>query len=430
MEKTPYSNRSYRLFVLALLTLVYMFNFLDRQLLVILQEPIKQELGLSDTQLGLLSGFAFALVHVTFGLPLAQLAERWGRRSVVAISLATWSLMTALSGMVSSFTQLLLARTAVGIGEAGGSPPSHSIISDIFPPSRRATALAVYSMGLNFGILLGFLLGGWINEFFGWRKAFIVIGLPGLALAIIVRFTVVEPPKGFSEGLQKVERPPEFFETLSTLWQKRSFRHLALAAGLQSLVVYAILNWLPSFMIRTHAMGTGELGTWLALSAGVGGAFGTFSGGWISDRLANRDLRAYVLVPAASFLLSIPLMYFVLSVANPTTALSIYIVPAVLQTIYLGPVLAATHALVGARARAVGSAIMIFVANLIGLGLGPVVVGSISDLLQPSLGAASLRYALLTVISLAGVWCIVHYILSAQTIIEDIDATRSGFSRD
>ena len=422
MAQAPdYARPSYRNYVLGVLTLVYIFNFLDRQLLVILQEPIKQELGLSDTQLGLLTGLAFAMVYVIFGLPLAQLAERWVRRSVLAISLAVWSGMTALTGFVSSYPQLLAARAAVGIGEAGGSPPAHSIISDIFPASRRATALSIYSTGVNVGILFGFLLGGWINEILGWREAFIIIGLPGLVLALVVRFSVAEPRKGFSEGAQDDCATPGFLETLGVLWRKPSFRHLAMGTGLQSFVGYGVINWLPSFMIRAHGMGTGELGTWLALTVGIAGALGTFLGGWMADRLGRKDRRGYLLVPTLSILLVVPLMFAVLLAPDAHLALGINIAPAFLQTMYLGPAIAATHALVGFRAKAVGSAVLFFVLNLVGLGFGPLAVGAVSDLLQPAYGLQSLRWSLLIVTTIAGMWCTVHYLLAARTFDHDVE---------
>ena len=192
----PYSSSKSAYYALGLLTVVYSFNFIDRQLLAILQEAIKEELSLSDSQLGLLTGFAFAAFYVIAGIPIARWADRSNRRNIVALSLFIWSFMTALSGMVNNYIQLLLARIGVGIGEAGGSPPSHSIISDIFPPHRRATAIGFYSMGVNIGILFGFLAGGWLNEFFGWRVAFLVVGAPGILLAILVRFTLAEPIRG------------------------------------------------------------------------------------------------------------------------------------------------------------------------------------------------------------------------------------------
>jgi MFS family permease len=418
-DNDKYGSSAYRGYVLGMLTLVYVFNFLDRQLLVILQEPIKAELGLSDTQLGLLSGLAFAVVYVTASLPLAQLAERWSRRSMVAVSLATWSAMTSLTGFVTSFTQILLARAAVGIGEAGASPASHSMISDIFPLNRRATALATYSTGINVGILLGFLLGGWINEFFGWRVAFIVVGLPGIVLALVVRFTIIEPAKGLSQGVRTDAPPPRFFDTAKLLWSRHSFRHLALGMALQSLVGYGIVSWLPSYMIRMHGMGTGEVGTWLALSVGVAGAIGTFGGGWLSDRLAGRDRRYYQWVPAAAAFMLVPLMCLVMLAVDPTIAMLIFILPALLQNVCIGPSLASTHALVDVRSKSVGSAILFFVVNLIGLGLGPLSIGMVSDYLAPTWGNESLRWALLSVVVLVGTWSATHFVLAARTFRQD-----------
>lgn len=419
MSDIDQSRPGYRGYVLGMLTLVYVFNFLDRQLLIILQEPIKLELGLSDTQLGLLSGLAFAAVYATASIPLAQLAERWDRRSIVAISLATWSGVTALTGLVTNFFQLLLARAAVGIGEAGSGPASHSIISDIFPLSQRATALAFYSTGINIGILLGFLLGGWINELFGWRTAFVVIGLPGLALAVALRLTIAEPAKGLSEGSKATSPPLSFLLVLADLWRKPSFCHLALATALQGVVGYGIINWLPSYMIRMHGMGTGELGTWLALAAGGAGALGTFFGGWVADRLALRDRRYYQWVPAIAAALMLPFMVIVLMAGQPKLALIVYFLPACLLSVWIGPSLASTHALVDMRSKAVGSAILFFIVNMIGLGLGPLMIGMLSDYLQPAHGNASLRYAMLWAVLLAGSWSVIHFLLAARSFRED-----------
>lgn len=412
----------YRLYVLVMLTVVYVFNFLDRQLLVILQEPIKAELGLSDTQLGLLSGLAFAVVYATFALPISQLAERWNRRSLISISLAVWSGMTAITGFVSNFTQLLLARAAVGIGEAGASPASHSIISDIFPLNRRATALAFYSSGINIGILAGFLIGGWINEFFGWRVAFVVAGVPGILLAVILRFTIREPAKGQGQGIRVEGKPPKFFDTAKGLWSRVSFRHMAWAGMLQTLMNFGIINWMPSFMIRTHGMSTGEVGTWLALSIGVAGALGTFGGGWLADRLAEKDRRYYQWVPAGSVILLVPLMSVVLLMTNSTLAMLVFMIPACLQSMVLGPLLASTHALADIRSKAVASAILFFITNLIGVGLGPLSIGMVSDYLEPSYGTDSLRWALLSVVVVIGLWCVIHYVLAARTFREDCAA--------
>ena len=264
-----YATASARNYALVMLTVVYSFNFIDRQLLAILQESIKLELGFSDSQLGLLTGFAFAVFYVTAGIPIARWADRANRRNIVALAIGLWSFMTAVSGAVQNYLQLLLARIGVGVGEAGGSPPSHSIISDIFPPDKRAGAMAFYSMGVNFGILFGFLFGGWLNEFFGWRVAFVVVGVPGILLAIVVRLTLREPMRGLSEKHRASDEYVSFVEVVKLLWSRVSFRHLALACGLNAFAGYSTGSWTASFLIRSHAMTTGELGTWLAMIMGL-----------------------------------------------------------------------------------------------------------------------------------------------------------------
>ena len=227
-------------YALSILTLVYAFNFIDRQLLAILQESIKADLGLSDSQLGLLTGFAFALFYVTAGIPIARWADRSNRRNIVSLALFVWSFMTAISGLAQNYLQLLLARVGVGVGEAGGSPPSHSMISDMFPPAQRAGALGFYSTGVSIGILFGFLLGGWLNEFFGWRMAFLVVGAPGVLLALVVRFTVTEPRRGLSEARDLSQQSSSLSEVLALLWQQNSFRHLAFASSLYAFVGYGL----------------------------------------------------------------------------------------------------------------------------------------------------------------------------------------------
>ena len=264
-----YATASARNYALVMLTVVYSFNFVDRQLLAILQESIKLELGFSDSQLGLLTGFAFAVFYVTAGIPIARWADRANRRNIVALAIGLWSFMTAVSGAVQNYLQLLLARIGVGVGEAGGSPPSHSIISDIFPPDKRAGAMAFYSMGVNFGILFGFLFGGWLNEFFGWRVAFVVVGVPGILLAIVVRLTLRDPMRGLSEKHRASDEYVSFVEVVKLLWSRVSFRHLALACGLNAFAGYSTGSWTASFLIRSHAMTTGELGTWLAMIMGL-----------------------------------------------------------------------------------------------------------------------------------------------------------------
>ncbi len=409
-ENAAYARKSYRMYALGLLTLTYTINFIDRQILSILQEPIKAELALSDSQLGLLTGFAFAVFYVTFGLPIARWADHGVRRSIIAYSVGLWSLMTGLCGFAQNFFHLLLARMGVGVGEAGGSPPAHSLISDIFPPAERATAISTYSVGINIGVLIGFLTGGWLNEFFGWRVAFFAVCVPGLIVALIVRFTLAEPQRGLSELANKNdEKAPPLSAVLRILSAKRTFVHLAIGSALIAMSNYAVLNWLPSFLIRSHGMGTGEIGTWLALIAGVCGGVGTFMGGYLADRFGQKNRRWYALVPCIAIAIGVPLNVGMLLVEDSTFALLLHIWPAAVGSIFVGPVIAVTHGMVSNRMRALASAIYFFVLNLIGLGLGPLLVGMLSDALHASHGIESLRYALLTLVPVVGAWSVFHF---------------------
>ena len=420
--QNPYASARARYYALGLLTVVYTFNFVDRQLLSILQESIKADLLLSDQQLGLLTGFAFALFYTVAGIPIARYADRNNRRNVVAIAIALWSFMTAISGLVQNYLQLLLARIGVGVGEAGGSPPAHSMISDIFPPERRASALAFYSMGINFGILFGFLAGGWLNEFFDWRVAFFVVGAPGIVVALFVRYTLREPIRGLMEDRQDVATDTPFPEVLKLLWSRLSFRHLAIGGALNAFAGYSSSNWTASFMIRSHDMSTGELGTWLALIMGVGGAIGVFWGSYIAERLAKFDVRWYMWMPTITGMICVPFMIATYVVEGAYTALIVSIVPGILFNVYLGNSLAMTHALVGLRMRAVASAILFFLINLIGMGLGPWGVGLLSDMLSAELGNESLRYAMLYLLPAAMGWSAVHFLMASRTLQKDLEA--------
>ena len=421
-DQNPYTSARARYYALGLLTVVYTFNFVDRQLLSILQESIKADLLLSDQQLGLLTGFAFALFYTLAGIPIARYADRNNRRNVVAIAIALWSFMTAISGLVQNYLQLLLARIGVGVGEAGGSPPAHSMISDIFPPERRASALAFYSMGINFGILFGFLAGGWLNEFFDWRVAFFVVGAPGIVVALFVRYTLREPIRGLMEDRQDVATDTPFPKVLKLLWSRLSFRHLAIGGALNAFAGYSSSNWTASFMIRSHDMSTGELGTWLALIMGVGGAIGVFWGSYIAERLAKFDVRWYMWMPTITGMICVPFMIATYVVEGAYTALIVSIVPGILFNVYLGNSLAMTHALVGLRMRAVASAILFFLINLIGMGLGPWGVGLLSDMLSAELGNDSLRYAMLYLLPAAMGWSAVHFLLASRTLQKDLEA--------
>ncbi|MFK7935614.1 MAG: spinster family MFS transporter [Saprospiraceae bacterium] len=383
----------YRRYVLWMLTGVYAFNFIDRQILVILQEPIKADLDLSDTQLGLLTGFAFAIFYVTLGIPIARLADKANRKNIVSVALAVWSGMTAVSGLAQNFFQLLLARIGVGVGEAGGSPPAHAMISDYFPPEKRATALATYSTGIYIGVFLGFLVGGIIGEMYGWRTAFFALGVPGILYAVLLYFTVREPVRGAQEQTSKQEELG-FIEVVKILLSKRAFLFVAFATGIHTFANYGMSNWFPSFLIRSHEMGLKEVGIWMGLSAGIGGGLGTFFGGYMADRLAVKDVRWYgwlaVIADAFNFFLLAALFF----VENTNIVIFTTFLYNFGSAIYLGPAIAMSHNLVSAKMRAMTSAVLFFILNIIGLGFGPLIIGGLSDYLTPTYGTEALRYAM------------------------------------
>ncbi len=412
----------YRWTVLIMLTLVYTFNFIDRQILVILQEPIKADLGLSDAQLGLLTGFSFALVYVTAGIPIAWLADRANRRNIVVASLAFWSLMTALSGLVQNYGQLLAARLGVGIGEAGGSPPSHSMISDYFPLSNRGTALSFYSMGIYIGILFGFAAGGWIAENFGWRNAFFVIGIPGILYAVAVLWVVKEPRRGQYDQAAALAQS-SLSETLAGLRSRPTFWYLSVGCAFTSFVAYGNGNFMPSFLMRNHGLSLADVGVILGLISGLSGATGTFLGGFLADRMAARDMRWYVWIPILGGLSAMIPAYYTLFGGNTVLIVAAMIPSQILSALYLGPCIATCHNLVSPGMRAMASAILFFVLNLIGLGLGPLTVGILSDVYAEPFGENNLRYAMATALTISFVG--VYFLwLGARNLIGDLDKNR------
>jgi len=411
----------YRQYVLGILLVVYVFNFIDRQILSILLEPIRQDLKLSDTQLGFLSGVAFAIFYATLGIPIARLADRSSRVNVISWSLAAWSVMTAVCGLAANFWQLMLGRIGVAVGEAGASPASHSLISDYFVPETRASAMGIYAMGVPIGTLIGLLAGGWLVHFFDWRTAFIVVGLPGVLMAIIVRMTVKEPPRGNSEAIMKEQAPVPLKEAIAFLWARPSFRHVVLAVAFHAFVSYGYNGWLPAFFARSYGMGSAEIGSWLAPLIGIFAGLGTFSGGYISDYFARRDRRWYVWVPGITLAISVPFFLLAFMSDDKYTTLALLIVPLYFNYIYLGPTFAMIQGLATVRMRAIASAILLFVISLIGLGLGPFGVGVLSDYLKPEFGEESLRIALMFVF-LFNIWAGIHYYIAGLTLREDLDS--------
>lgn len=422
---------AYRRYALGLLLVVYIFNFIDRQILTILAEAIRLDLGLSDSALGFLGGVAFAVFYTFAGIPIARWADRGVRRSIIALGIFVWSLMTAASGLSRSFSQLALARVGVGLGEAACSPPAHSLLSDYFPPERRGTAFSIYSLGIPIGSAIGIFAGGWIKEAFDWRTAFFVVGLPGICLAALVRLTLREPPRGHSEQVAGTALvPPVEAESLRSVLNfirsLRSFRHMSLAAALHAFYGYGSSFFLPIFMIRVHGFSEKELSTYLALIILIGSGAGTFLGGWLGDRLARRDQRWYMWLPGLSTALGIPFAAAVYLWPDRYVALGFAIPALLLGAMYLGPTFAMAQGLARPHMRALVSAFLLFVINLIGLGLGPQVVGLVSDALRPSFGLESVRYALLWVVVLGAGWSTVHYALAARTLREDLERKNSA----
>lgn len=407
---------AYRRYALGVLLLAYISSYVDRQIMGVLLEPIRLEFGLSDTQMGFLGGIAFGIFYATLGIPIAFLADRWSRRNIIAIAVTIWSFMTVACAFVTGFWSLAFARVGVGIGEAGSSPPSHSMIADLYPENKRAGALAIYALGVYIGIMLGFLVGAYVATEWGWRAAFVVVGLPGLLIALIVRFTLVEPPRGHSDGLAptvagKIDwdsAKAQVKEAFAHLWHDPVSRHVVAGVTLISFVGYGGAYWGAAFFIRSHGLSVFEVGVYLAAVIGGAGVIGAIVGGRLADRLGERDARWKLWVVATAKIAATPVIVWFFLEYDSTLALIIYVPTVLLGAFYLGPSFAMIQTRAPLAMRALCSAIMLFILNIIGLGLGPQMVGIISDALAPALGQESLRYALL-ILSFANVWGAVHY---------------------
>lgn len=388
-------TKSYRFYVLFILFLVYTFNFIDRQIIGILAAPIKAELGLSDTQLGLMGGLAFALFYTGLGIPIALLADRFSRVKIVTISLAVWSGFTALCGTAHGFWQLFLFRVGVGVGEAGGVAPSYSLISDYFPPKERARAFAVFSFGIPVGSAAGILFGGLIAAQIDWRAAFLACGLAGLVLAPIMWLTVREPARGRFDPPAPKTAPPPIGAVVRTLAGKPSFWMIAFGASSSSILGYGLIFWLPSFLARSFGMELVDRSIYYSAIVFFGGLLGIWMGGYLGDRLGQSSKGAYALVPATAFILSVP--FYGIGVMSPSLVLTffMFLIPTALGLVWLGPVITVIQQLVAPTMRATASAIFLFINNLIGIGFGTVFFGLLSDILVPRFGAESLRYSIL-----------------------------------
>ena len=415
----------YRHYVLVILTLVYVVNYLDRQILNVLLPLIKKEFVLPDVALGALSGTVFAVVYATLGIPLAIFADRFNRRNIIAGSLFVFSLMTVFCGLAARFWHLVLARLGTGIGESGTGPSISAILADYYPPKQRATALSFYSAGLNIGLLFGFFGGGWIAQNFGWRDAFLAAGIPGLVLVFLVLLTVREPVRGTAERAMDSGHAPSFWSVVARLWSLKSFRWIAIGTGMNSFSGYSLVAFLPLFLTTSHHFNPLQTGITLALLTGIPGAAGTFFSGVIADRFGKKDLRALVIVPMTGVLLALPFGPVVFLSQSITLALAAAIVPSFMGAIYVGPGLAAVQGMVSPRMRATSVALFLFILNMIGLGLGPLTIGEISDLLRPSLGSDSLRWALMFTL-VSGSVAAFCYWRASRTLRQDIASAPSA----
>lgn len=396
----PTSRPGYRNLVLAMLLIVYTFNFLDRQILGILVQPIKADLGLTDTQLGALGGIAFALLYSTLAIPLALVADRTSRTWVVTAALTVWSGFTALCGLATGFWSLFLFRLGVGVGEAGGVAPSYAIIADYFPPERRARALAIYSLGIPIGLGAGALLGGYIASTVDWRWAFITVGVAGIVIAPIFRLIVREPPRGGADPLvaAPVERAP-VSAVFAILARKPSFWLMAFAAAFSSMCGYGLAFWSPSLLIRSFGLDLLGASQFIGSLLLIGGTLGVFAGGWLADRLGGGDRGVYAKLPAIAWLITLPLFAAGFWSSYPVAAWFFLLIPNGLNILWLGPVTTAVQNLVPAHMRATASASFLFINNLIGLGIGSWAMGAMSDAMTHRFGEEALRYSLMTALS-------------------------------
>ena len=391
-------SQSVRLTLWILLT-VYIFNFIDRQIVNILAEPIAKDLDLSDTQIGLMTGLAFALFYTVLGIPIARFADRptTSRPRLIAVSLALWSAMTALCGMAQNFAQLLMARIGVGVGEAGCTPPAHSLISDMVTPEKRSSALAFYSLGIPIGTLLGMIIGGTLADFVGWREAFVIVGLPGVGLALVVWFVLQDPRRSDAAAILRAKNPAPVLpigQAVSEVMRSRAFVLLLCAGSSAAFLSYGKTTWTTIFFQRTHDLSPGQVGLWFGLLAGAAGILGTWGGGYLADRFGAKHRRHVLSAPAIGMALAVPLAIAAYQAPTWPLALALLFLPTVFNSLYYGPTYSAAQGLVPLRARAIAAAALLFFQNLIGLGLGPLFFGMLSDWLQPTYGEDSVRYVL------------------------------------
>jgi len=399
---------------LFLLTAVFVLANIDRNILAILLPSIQGEFALADWQLGLLGGFTFSLMYGIGGIFVSFAADRSNRSRIIAISLAVWSMMTMLCGAATSFVQLLLVRAGVGLGEAGCSPPAHSLIADLFPDDRRALALGVYAAGASAGLTLSYLLGAWLVQEYGWRLAFVAVGLPGVLLAPLVAMAAKDVFRArtrvavFSSALRGA-----FTRNVALIWKDRVLRHVFIGASLAAGVSASTILFVPTYLMRTHQMSALDVGLALGLLSGIIGSSGMIIGGWVADRLGRTDPARRLWVAAAAKVVALPALFLFLTVDDTTTALWLYAFPALVGGIWLGPTYAAVQSQSPPDSRAMGAALLLLTYNIIGFGCMPLLIGAASDIVQRASGQDGLSSAMLLLVPFS-LWSALHFLLGSR----------------
>lgn len=422
-----FTTRLYTVYVTAIVWCVLLLRFMDLQIIAVVIDPIKRQFGVSDTELGLLTGFAFSALYGGLGIPVGRVADTRNRVTILSIAVGLWSAMTAFCGLASTFTQLIAARIGVGIGESGGTGPAYSLISDYYPAEKRPSVFAVLNSSVPVAVFMGFMVGGFVNAHFGWRAAFCVVGLPGVLVAILVRLTIREPRVTCGTFSITNASATGFLVTLGDLWRKRAYRHLVLATSIFTMGAMGSGIWLPSFFIRVHHMPSAQVAVWLAFIYGGAGLAGVLLGGLITERVVERtgDARWYVRVPAVCSAAILPIAVFVYLWRDPIVALLAHIGTTALMHSWMGPAYGTIQNLAGAQRRGVASAVNMLAINLIAYGFGPLSVGMASDTLGRFVGDQSLRYSILAVVVITYAWAGIHFLLAARTIREELEIDSS-----
>jgi predicted MFS family arabinose efflux permease len=405
---------------------VFTLNLVDRGLIALLLQPIKEDLGLSDTQLGFLTGIAFGLFYATMGVPIARWADHGNRVTIASLAIGLWGLTVMACLIVTSYAQLVVARIAAAIGESGCKPPTYSLIGDYFPePAERTRAMGVYWLGNPLSALISFIVGGWLNDLFGWRKTFFLMGLAGLVLSATLWLTVTDP-RARRTRLRKYAQPQSPTKlVLATLWHRRSLRHLSIALILLYTMGLGLAPWYAAFMMRSHGMSTAQLGVWLGLIFGVGGVVGTLVGGYVASRWLPNAERRQVHLCAVAVALLVPCYVAFLTLPGRHHALMALVPLTIVFSIFMAPIYALMQRLVADDMRATTMAVVMLFANLIGMGVGPQVVGILSDGLTPSLNQDALRYAMLAM-SFTALWASYHFWTAGATVENDLFVNPRG----